>query len=300
MNEKTYLGITLDLKERKLPIIEIPLKPKGDYAEVILMGDFHVGSEGFSKHQLISYTDWIKENKNVKVILMGDMLEVAELSKYTPAQQETLKEQIKTLISLLEPIKNQIICMLEGNHEERFSRVVEGAIDLTDYVALQLGIKNKVLLPGPQKGQVIVLKVKDQYYPIYVIHGNTSAIYNKGTQLKRMAFTSKLPLIAHGHTHQIFHDHYVYRGITRINNDFYESIFEQHWVSTGCFVKYLGYAEQRSYPMTKIGAPIIRLYSKKENLMVIDDARSFYGIGIEYSGSTDKLSLIDKVKKVLS
>ena len=300
MNEKTYLGITLDLKERKLPIIEIPLKPKSDYAEVILMGDFHVGSEGFSKHQLISYTDWIKENKNVKVILMGDMLEVAELSKYTPAQQETLKEQIKTLISLLEPIKNQIICMLEGNHEERFSRVVEGAIDLTDYVALQLGIKNKVLLPGPQKGQVIVLKVKDQYYPIYVIHGNTSAIYNKGTQLKRMAFTSKLPLIAHGHTHQIFHDHYVYRGITRINNDFYESIFEQHWVSTGCFVKYLGYAEQRSYPMTKIGAPIIRLYSKKENLMVIDDARSFYGIGIEYSESTDKLSLIDKVKRGLS
>lgn len=282
MNEKTYLGVALDIKERKLPIVELPIKSKSDYTEVILMGDFHVGSVGFSEHQLVAYINWIKKNPYVKIVLMGDLIEVGELSNYVPAQSETLKNQIKTIIALLNPIKDRIICILEGNHEERFSKVVEGAIDLSEYITAELGIKDKVLLPGPQKGQLMVLKVDQQYYPIYAIHGHTSAIFNKGTQLKRMAFTSKVPLLAHGHTHSIFHDHYVYRGVTKINGGFYESIFEQHWLTTGCFVKYLGYAEQASYPMTKIGAPIVRFYTKKENMMIIDDARSFYKIGMEY------------------
>ena len=282
MSEKTYLGVALDLKEHKLIVIELPIKVKEDFAELILMGDFHVGSDGFSEHQLVAYIKWIKDNPHVRVILMGDMLEVGELSGYTQAQRDNCKVQLEKLISYLKPIKNQIICILEGNHEERFTRAIDSMYTLSEIVASELGIKDKVILPGSQKGAVIVLKVTNQYYPIYVIHGNTGAIINKGTQLKRMAFTTKVPLIAHGHTHQIYHDHYVYRGVTKINNEFYVSIYEQHWVATGCFVKYLGYAEQRSYPMTKIGAPIIRFYTKKENLMVIDDARSFYKIGMEY------------------
>lgn len=283
MKTKTYLGVTLDLMEQKLPIVEIPVKPGNDYAEVILMGDLHVGSTGFSEHQLVAYIKWIKENPNVRVILMGDLLEMAELSNYTPEQEDILDKQIEKLISYVRPIKEQIICILEGTHEERYARTMKTRkYGLSQLIASNLHIEDKVLLPGPQKGQLVVLKVHNQYYPVYVIHGHTSAIFNKGTQLKRMAFTTKVPLLAHGHTHQIFHDHYVYRGVTKVNGNFYESIFEQHWLATGCFVKYLGYAEQASYPMTKIGAPIIRLFTKKENLMVIDDARAFYKIGMEY------------------
>jgi predicted phosphodiesterase len=280
--EKTYLGITLDLTEREIDVKNVSIKPKTDFAELVLMGDAHVGSDGFSEHQFVSYINWIKKNPNVRVILMGDLLEVGDLSSFTPAQTEDLNKQLKRLVSLLSPIKDQIICMLEGNHEERYYRTVRAGTSLTRIIALELGIADKVLLPESQKGQLLVLQVADQYYPIYVIHGHTSAIFNKGTQLKRIAFTSKIPLIAHGHTHQIFHDHYVYRSVSKVKGKFYESIFEQHWISTGCFVKYLGYAEQASYPMTKIGAVILRFFSKKENVMVIDDARSFYGIGTEY------------------
>jgi len=126
---------------------------------------------------------------------------------------------------------------------------------------------------------MMVFKIGEQFYPIYAIHGNTSAIYNKGTQLKRMAFTTKLPLIVHGHTHQIYHDHYIYRMPSKIAGEFYESVFEQHWLVSGCFVKYLGYAEQKSYPMSKIGAPIVRFFGDEQGLMVITDALFFYGIG---------------------
>jgi len=276
---RSYPGVTLDLMERKLKVIDIPLQPGQTYSEVIFMGDFHVGSDGFSEHQLKAYLDWIKDNPSVRVILMGDLVEVGDLSGHLPAQKEAFKDQIIRLVQLLEPIKEQIICILEGNHEERYAREVKNAIEFSHYLALELGISRKILKPGPQKGQIMVLKVGEQYYPIYCIHGNTSSIYNKGTQLKRMAFTTKLPLIIHAHTHQIYHDHYIYRMPNRIAGDFYESVFEQHWVVSGCFVKYLGYAEQKSYPMSKIGAPIVRFFGDSQGLMVITDAMFFYGIG---------------------
>jgi len=277
---RSYPGVVLDLKERKLPIVEIPLKKNENYAEVIFMGDFHVGSEGFSEHQLLFYINWIKKNPNVRVVLMGDLLEVGDLSHYLPAQKEDFKHQIARLVSLLEPIKDQILCILEGNHEERYSKEVKSAIDLSRYIALELGIQKKVLLPGPQRGQIMVFKVGDEYYPVYAIHGSTGAIVNKGTQLKRMAFTTKIPLIVHGHTHQIYHDHYIYRTINQIGNEFWEGVFEQHWLVSGCFVKYLGYAEKKSYPMTKIGAPIVRFFGNKQGMMIITDAMFFYGIGV--------------------
>lgn len=282
---KSYPGLTLDMAEKELPIIELELMPGKKYGMLALIGDFHIGSDGFSETQLKAYIDWIKRNPKLKVILMGDQLEVGDLSSYLEAQQESFKAQVKRCVELLEPIKNQIICILEGNHEERYAREVRNAIHLSRYIALELGIQNKVLLPGPQRGQLLVLRVTDGQktndYPIYVIHGSTGAIYVTNTQLKRMAFTTKVPLIAHGHTHKIFHELYQYRSATEIDGKFYESIYQQHWLTTGCFTKYLGYAEQKSYPMTKIGAPFVRFYLHFNALEVVDDARAAYGIGTE-------------------
>lgn len=276
---RSYPGVTLDLKERKLPIVKLPLKPNEVWGEVVFMGDFHVGSDGFSENQLKAYLEWIKNNPHIRVVLMGDLVEVGDLSGFLQSQQEDFKRQIARLVKLLEPIKDQIICILEGNHEERYAREVKNAIEFSHYLALELGIANRVLKPGPQKGQMLVLQVNNQFYPVYAIHGSTSAIYNKGTQLKRMAFSTKLPLIVHGHTHQIYHDHYIYRTVNQIGTEFYESVFEQHWLVSGCFVKYLGYAEQKSYPMSKIGAPIVRFFGKEQGMMIITDALFFYGIG---------------------
>lgn len=276
---RSYPGVALDLMEKEIPVVELPIKKGENYGEVVFLGDLHVGSDGFSENQLSAYIKWIKEHPHIRVVLMGDLVEVGDLSKYLQAQTENFKKQIKRVVSLLWPIRNQIVCILEGNHEERYAREVKGAINLSDYIALELGIKEQTLRPGPQKGQLLVFKVNKENYPVYAIHGHTSAIYNKGTQLKRMAFTTKIPLICHGHTHQLYHDHYVYRTVNEIGGKFYEGVFEQHWLVTGCFVKYLGYAEQRAYPMSKIGAPFVRFSSKDQGMMIITDALFFYGIG---------------------
>lgn len=282
---KSYPGLALDLTEKALPVIELELLPGKKYGMLCLMGDFHIGSDGFSENQLKVYIKWLKKHPKVKVILMGDLVEVGDLSSFLEAQQESFKKQLRKCIRLLEPIKDQIICILEGNHEERYARQVKNALHLSRYIALELGIAKKVLLPGPQRGQLMVMKVtnkkKSNYYPVYVIHGSTGAIVNSATQLKRMAFVTKTPLIAHGHIHKIFHELYQYRTVTQIDGKFFESIYQQHWLTTGCFTKYLGYAEAKSYPMTKIGAPFARFYLHFNAIEIIDDVRAAYGIGAE-------------------
>lgn len=278
---RSYPGATLDLTEKEIPIVEIPVIKKEKCGEILFMGDFHVGSDGFSETQLIAHIDWLKKHKGRRVILMGDLLEVAELASYFEAQKENFKAQLVRLINLLRPIKDQILVILEGNHEERYAKYTKGAVQLSRYIALELGIADRVLLPGPQRGQFLVIKVGERKYPIYVIHGSTGAIIHSNTQLRRMAFRTKVPLIAHGHIHKYFTETYVYESVTQINDKFYKTILEQIWLTTGAFVKDLGYAEAKSYPLTKIGAPLVRFYSEWDGLSV-GFGRDLYQIGMKF------------------
>lgn len=276
---RSYPGISLDLAENELPIFTLPEVPSRKYGEVFFMGDFHIGSLGFAERQLLSYILFIKNHPNRRVILMGDLLEIGDLSKYLPEQRESFKFQLKRCISYLEPIKDQILIILEGNHEERYAKEINQAINLSRYIALELGIQNKTILPGPQKGQLAVIKVGNQFYPIYVIHGSTGAIYQANTQLKRMAFRTKAPLVAHGHIHKYYTESYVFESVTQFDDKFYKAIYEQIWLTTGAFVKDLGYAEQKSYPLTKIGAPAVRFF-KDFNAISVGFGRDLYQIGM--------------------
>jgi len=277
---RSYPGISLDMAENELPIFDIPVVPGKKYSELFFVGDLHIGSIGFAERQFLSYVNFIKKNPSRRVILMGDLVEVGDLSRYLPEQRESFKYQLQRCITYLEPIKDQILIILEGNHEERYAKEAKQAINLSRYIALELGIHKTVKLPGPQKGQLCIIKAGDQYYPIYVIHGSTGAIYQAATQLKRMAFRTKVPLVAHGHIHKYYTESYVFESVTQFDDKFYKAIYEQIWLTTGAFVKDLGYAEQKSYPLTKIGAPAGRFF-RTYNAISIGFGRDLYQIGLD-------------------
>jgi len=278
-----FPGITLDDMEAEIPIVNLKPKRGCPYGEVIFMGDFHVGCGSFSERQYLEYVKWIKENPTVKVVLMGDYVEMGSLSRYGASEKQIASMQLEDIIRLLRPIKDRIIVLLEGNHEERFWRATKGAECLTEAIAAKLGIKP--LMPGPERGQLFVVKIKkgnfEQFYPVYAIHGYTSAVIRKETQLKKIFENLRASLIAHAHIHQIFKDHKTFYAVRKLNDKFYLTCHEQHWLTTGCFVKNLGYAEKKSYPITKIGAPIVRFYYDKEGIEIIDDPRITYNIGLK-------------------
>ncbi|RLI80932.1 MAG: hypothetical protein DRP01_11455 [Archaeoglobales archaeon] len=288
-----FPGITLDAMEAEIPIVELKPKKGCPYGEVVFMGDFHVGSGHFSEKQYLEYVKWIKENPTVKVVLMGDYVEMGSLSRYGASEKQLASIQLMEIVRLLRPIKNRIIVFLEGNHEERFWRATKGTESLTEIIAAKLGINP--LMPGPERGQLFVIRIKYknfvQNYPVYAIHGATSAVIRKETQLKKIFENLRASLIAHAHIHQIFKDHKTYYAVRKLNDKFYLTCHEQHWLTTGCFVKNLGYAEKKSLPITKIGAPIVRFYYDKEGIEIIDDPRITYNIGIKTDTKAGGLSL---------
>jgi ribosomal protein S27AE len=117
---------------------------------------------------------------------------------------------------------------------------------------------------------IIVIKLtkgsEHKYYPIYIHHSSTSATINLESQFRRTAKNYKVPLIAHGHTHRIFWKDNTSFSVSYINGDFYRSILRQYWLSTGCFIKYAGYAEARSMGPPDIKAPLVRFHFSKDVL----------------------------------
>jgi len=270
-------GVVLDEKESEIPVIELKKKKGTNYAEICFIGDFHLGSGNFSLSQYLEYINFILKHSETKIVLMGDLIEMGSLSTYGASEEKVGALQLLDVVRLLEPIKDRIILMLEGNHEERFWRATKGTDSISKSIADALRIKP--LLPGPERGQLFVVKVGSQKYSIYAIHGVSGSTINKSTQLSKMFGNLHTSLAVHGHNHQIFKDHRTFYGIREINGKYYTSVHEQHWLTTGCFVKNLGYAERRSMPVTKIGAPFVRFYADREALEVIDDPRITYGIG---------------------
>jgi len=274
---ETIPGIILDEKESKIPVIEMkPLKGL-NYAEICFIGDFHLGSGNFSLGQYIQYVRYILNHPEMKVVLMGDLIEMGSLSQYGASEEKVGSIQLLDVVELLKPLKNRIILMLEGNHEERFWRATKGTDSITRSVADALRIQP--LLPGPERGQLFIVKIGDRSYSVYAIHGSTGAVAQKAYQLSKVFANIHTSLAVHGHNHQIFKDHRTYYGVREIDGEFFTWVAEQHWLTTGCFVKNLGYAERSSMPVTKIGAPFVRFYADKEAIEIIDDARITYGIG---------------------
>lgn len=271
-------GVVLDPKEAEIPVVELRPLPRKPYGEIVFLGDFHLGSGLFALNQYLQYVDYIIKHPEVKVVLMGDLIEMGSLSPYGASEEKVGAIQLVDIVKLLEPIKDRILVILEGNHEERFWRATKGTDSISKSIADALGIKP--LLPGPERGQLFMVKIGEQYYSVYAIHGSTGAVAYKASQLVKIFANLHTSLAVHGHNHQIFKDHRTFYGVRREGDKFYLTVHEQYWLTTGCFVKNLGYAEAKSLPATKIGAPIVRFYVNREAIEIIDDPRITYGIGV--------------------
>ena len=288
-------GIELDPCEKELPIVEVNTLRNQNFAEVIFMGDFHIGSGYFSSKQFEAYRDFILKEPERKVVLMGDLLDLSGLSRWIAQEKQAGYIQAAQLIDLLEPIKDRIIVSVEGNHEKRFYNSTKGTASISDLIFPKLGIKplmprlkqrwNNQLVETtiPQKGQMFILRAKKgkefQDYSVYVIHGTGAAQSQIFTYLKKHYLNNPtFSLLAMGHLHRIATQHRVNRQIRWINGKYYLMMTEQRWLITGSFVKYLPYAEEKGYPLTKIGAPVVRFYVNKNEMEVVD-ARARYDVG---------------------
>jgi len=124
-----------------------PIKTKldnvGNNIKIYTLSDMHIGDANADLPTLRMIIDFIKNTPECYCILLGYILNTAlKMSKsdiYSEAL--SLSEAQKLALELLLPIKDKILAMTPGNHENRVWKEV--GVDLSLWLAEKLGIQDR-------------------------------------------------------------------------------------------------------------------------------------------------------------
>ena len=111
--------------------------------QIYVLSDMHIGDANADLPTLKKIIEHIKNTSNMYVILLGDILNTALKTSKSDIYSETLNvmEAQKLALQLLLPIKDKIIAMTPGNHENRVWKEV--GIDLSLWLAEKLEVQDR-------------------------------------------------------------------------------------------------------------------------------------------------------------
>ena len=234
-----------------------------DEVKVIPFGDWHLGYPTCNLKKIKGTIKYIKES-NARVILMGDLMEAG--SKHSVAASwldQNLKPQEKfdTIQALLTPIKDQILVILNGNHEFRIFK--DTGIEISKMLAKNLGV------PYGGNSCFIRIKVKDHNYILYAQHGSTSSRYlhTKMAVCIRTSQHTKADVYVYAHTHELANAASIYRYFDLKTKSI--KYKKKYFVLTGHFLEYSGsYAERKDYSPGKTGVAKIKLFGDRRDIHI--------------------------------
>jgi len=231
--------------------------------KLIPLGDVHLGSPTCNVKKFLKTIDYIKKSGSL-VILMGDLMEAASRHSVGAGWVEqviTPQDQLDFFEEILYPIREQIIVVLDGNHEERIWK--------------QTGIRvSKILakaLKVPYGGYscFVKLRVQSHNYIIHAQHGSSSAWYphTKITAAMRTAQHTTADLYLYGHTHELMS-----LALDRREFDIRSRTVKrkkQYFCLTGGFLEYeSSYAQRKNMYPTKCGVAKIKFFGDRWDIHI--------------------------------
>jgi len=244
-----------------------------DFNEVriVVLSDLHYGNPFCSVKHFQRAVDFIKNNENVYCFLNGDFCEAAiRTSKGEIYKQVGSPDgQKHQIVEWLLPIKDKILGMTTGNHEDRIW--VSVGMDISDYIAERLEI------PYRADGMLFKLsfgngnnRQKDKPFVFwsYISYGYGGARTKsaKAVKVERMSSWVHADWYAMSHDHVVNVAPDVYlqpdnRGM--IGKDGFLSgrvtAHREMLIKTNAFLKWGGYAERGGFPPSDLATPIINL-----------------------------------------
>ena len=249
--------------------IDLPRELKS--LEIIPLADLHIGDPLCDMEIINEKIDYIKNNENVYCLLNGDLMNNSTKNSVGDVYSEQLKpmDQLAKVCEVLEPIKNKILSVTNGNHEARTWRW--DGIDLMKLMCIQLGIENRYA----NESALIFLrfgeltrnsketngsgKVRQVSYVLFVTHGSGGGRKEgaKAIRLADMASIVDADIYIHSHTHlpmvmkQSFH-----RTDVRNNS---VAFVPKLFVNTAAMLRYGGYGEAAEFKPASTDTPHIYL-----------------------------------------
>lgn len=249
----------------RLNIQKLKCKPGKDYAEVVFFGDVHYGARECDFDKARAMLDYCYD-KEIYVFLMGDLMEAG--TRDSPGaslyrQELNPQEQIETMLELLRPLaeKKLILGMLDGNHELRWER-------LTGILPTKI-IANSLKIPYLGYACWNLWYVNNQKYKVYTLHGSSAArfTYTKLKAITDISHSFHADLICMGHVHEGDFAAQLIQDVNKRSRTVYE---RKKWlVLTGGYLSYdKSYAQERGYPVAKLGSPKVKFMKNERNLYI--------------------------------
>lgn len=127
----------------EIKVVKTDLLSFDNDIRLFVLADAHIGSSEFDLESFKKVIKFIEDTPNTYAILLGDLLDTALKNSKTDIYSEvvSISDAQKLAVSLLMPIKDKIIAMTPGNHENRVWREV--GVDLSLWLAEKLGLESK-------------------------------------------------------------------------------------------------------------------------------------------------------------
>lgn len=245
--------------------------PYADVIEILPMADLHIGDSGCDYKLVLERIEYIKNTKNAYCILDGDLMDTAIASSIGDTYASMLQpmEQLKHCVRIFEPIKDKILAVLPGNHENRVYK--SDGIDITEIMCAQLGIADKY---SPTTALIFIrfgrtaarTHHRRQTYTIYATHGSGGG-RREGGKVNRLADLASIvdaDIYVHGHTHLplIFKESF-YRVCTSNSS---VSQVDKLFVNCGASLNYGGYGDKAGFKPASKRTPSIYLDGHKRDM----------------------------------
>lgn len=259
-----------------LETIRIDLSRDMDTLEIIPLADTHIGDSNSSIERILKRVEHIKETPNCYTILNGDIIDFSSRSSISDieSRQFNIMGQLEKAVEIFEPIKDRILCITNGNHENRGYK--KEGFDISKMMAAQLGLLDRYTAasaiiflrfgsPKNNHGN----KNKQQLYSIFVNHGSGGGRKEgaKAIRLADMACIVDADVYIHSHTHLPM---IMKRGYFRIDtsNSAVANVTKL-FINTSSNLDYGGYGEAQEYKPNSTDTPTIFLSGKKREMTAI-------------------------------
>ena len=245
--------------------------PFSEVIEIHPMADLHIGDNMCDFKSIMERIEYIRTTPNAYCILGGDLMDTAIASSIGDTYGANLQpmEQLKQCAKIFEPIKDKILAVLPGNHENRAYK--SDGLDMTEIMCSQLGIANRY---SPTTALLFIRfgsqgshhHNRKQLYTVYVTHG-TGGGRREGGKVNRLADLASIvdaDIYIHSHTHLpvIFREAFfrTYPSTSSV------ALVDKLFVNTSASLNYGGYGDRMGYKPASKKSPVIYLDGLKHDM----------------------------------
>ena len=248
--------------------------PKNEDIKIYPVSDVHFGAAEHMKREWETFCQRVLNEPNAYIILGGDLINNGTKTSVSNVYEEEYRprEQKRIMTEMLTPLKDRVLCMVNGNHERRNKDVDNNpSYDIACKLDIETVYRENIAFVKIQIGETGDKRCgsRNPTYVLVVTHGAGGGILTGGSVNRTERFGYVLDgadMFISGHTHRPYVTQPSKIKIDPFNNKV--SIRPFKVVSMTSWMNWGGYAAQKMLPPTSFAPQVITLCGNKKQIKV--------------------------------